>query len=165
MTTLTHCAERTTLSGAFRGAEPRLMEEHGRLAGWGLVEPLSVPAIAESAEAVIEDLDAPMAAAPAVMDGLAGTRPGPAPPLIVRVRRRHDTRAPIDGGPGDDADLAQGRAIAIDEYAKAVLYNGLRHYHAARAAAQRACEHDDFVLLEGALAELVEAGARSGHRS
>jgi hypothetical protein len=40
----------------------------------------------------------------------------------------------------------------------------LGHYQAARAAAQRACERDDFALLEGALAELVEASVRSGSR-
>jgi DNA-binding CsgD family transcriptional regulator len=43
-----------------------------------------------------------------------------------------------------------------------VLYNGLGHYRAARAAAERACDRDDFVLLEAALAELVEASVRSG---
>lgn len=59
--------------------------------------------------------------------------------------------------------VAPVATIAVDEYAKAVLYNGLGHYRAARSAAQRACEHDDFALLDGALAELVEASARSGH--
>ena len=53
---------------------------------------------------------------------------------------------------------------AWDEYAKAVLYNGLGHHRAARAAADRACERDDFELIEGALAELVEAAIRSGER-
>ena len=45
-----------------------------------------------------------------------------------------------------------------------MLYNGLGHYQAARAAAQRACERDDFALLEGALSELVEASVRTGSR-
>jgi DNA-binding CsgD family transcriptional regulator len=145
------------------------------LPDFGLVEPLTVPAIAESAEAVIEDLDAPRAAAPALLDGLkaADKEPGDAPtgsgsreatvPLVVTARRNHDAR-PFIGGPIAGAGVSEGGAISVDEYAKAVLYNGLGHYQAARAAAQRACERDDFVLLEGALAELVEASVRSGSR-
>jgi DNA-binding CsgD family transcriptional regulator len=99
-----------------------------------VIEPLTVPAVAESAVAVIEGLDAPRAAAPALVNGCGG---------IV----------PCEAG-----------AVSLDEYAKAVLYNGLGHYQAARDSAQRACESDDFSLLEGALAELVEASVRSGRR-
>jgi DNA-binding CsgD family transcriptional regulator len=53
--------------------------------------------------------------------------------------------------------------VGLDEYAKAVLYNGLGHYRAARIAAERACQSEDFALLDGALFELVEASARSDH--
>jgi DNA-binding CsgD family transcriptional regulator len=100
----------------------------------GLVEPLTVPAVAESAEAVIEGLDAPRVAAPCIEGAVVG------------------------------AGMHEDPPISVDEYAKAVLYNGLGHYQAARAAAERACERDDFVLLEGALGELVEASVRSDSR-
>jgi DNA-binding CsgD family transcriptional regulator len=108
-----------------------------------ITEALSVPTVAESAEAVVEALDAPRAAAPALLDGLKAAIPG------------------ADEEPTDQSDAG---AVSLDEYAKAVLYNGLGHYQAARASAQRACESDDFSLLVGALAELVEASVRSGSR-
>jgi len=124
MTALTQCARMPTLSGELVPVP----------AAWppdlGLVEPLTVPAIAESVEAVVEELDAPAAAAPALAD----------------------------------IDLEPDGSIPMDDYAKAVLYNGLGHYQAARSAARRACESDEFTLLDGALSELVEAAARSDDR-
>jgi DNA-binding CsgD family transcriptional regulator len=42
------------------------------------------------------------------------------------------------------------------------LYNGLGHYRAALAAAQRACNYEDLGIVGWALVELVEAGTRSG---
>jgi len=133
-----------------------------------------VPAIAESAEAAIEDLDAALAAEPALLDGLdaIGTQAGDlltarsrdaAMPLVLRAWRTHDARPILEHRIANE-DEADHRAISVDEYAKAVLYNGLGHYVAARTAAQRACERDDFALIEGALAELVEASIRSGSR-
>jgi DNA-binding CsgD family transcriptional regulator len=56
----------------------------------------------------------------------------------------------------------EGRVIGHAEHAAAVLYNGLSRYGDALAAAQRACEHEDLGVFGWALAELVEAGARSG---
>jgi DNA-binding CsgD family transcriptional regulator len=55
----------------------------------------------------------------------------------------------------------EGRAISYAEHAAAVLYNGLGRYSEARSAAQRACEHEDLGVFGWALAELVEAAARS----
>jgi DNA-binding CsgD family transcriptional regulator len=66
--------------------------------------------------------------------------------------------APAVGVRSDDA-----RAVASAELASAVRYNGLGRYEAAFAAATRACEYQDLGQLDGALAELVEAGIRSGH--
>jgi DNA-binding CsgD family transcriptional regulator len=60
------------------------------------------------------------------------------------------------------AATGEGRAIGHAEHAAAVLYNGLGRYPAALAAAQRACEYEDLGVFGWALAELVEAGARSG---
>ena len=58
-----------------------------------------------------------------------------------------------------------GRATALAEYAKAVLYNGLGRYEDAVVAAQRACAQEDLGLFSWAQFELVEAGARSGARA
>jgi DNA-binding CsgD family transcriptional regulator len=43
-----------------------------------------------------------------------------------------------------------------------LLHNGHAHYGEALAAAHRACEHEDVLSYGFALAELVEAGVRSG---
>jgi DNA-binding CsgD family transcriptional regulator len=58
-----------------------------------------------------------------------------------------------------------GRATALTEYAKAVLYNGLGRYEHAVVAAQRACAQEDLGLFSWACLELVEAGARGDARA
>ena len=62
----------------------------------------------------------------------------------------------------DATARGEGRAIAGAEFAQAMLYNGLGRYEDALAAGQRASHHDDLGLFGWVLAELVEAGARSG---
>ena len=137
MTTSTLAVGETTLSASL---DEELERWDRRVGGadappeLGLVEPLTVAAVAETAEAVIEGLDAPRVAAPCIE------------------------------GAVDGAGVPDDPPISVDEYAKAVLYNGIGHYQAARAAAERACERDDFVLLEGALGELVEASVRTDRR-
>ena len=61
----------------------------------------------------------------------------------------------------DASGRGEGRAIALAEYATAVLCNGLGRYKAALAAARRASEHDDLGLFGWALVELVEAAVRA----
>ncbi|MET8285644.1 AAA family ATPase [Streptomyces sp. NPDC005132] len=56
----------------------------------------------------------------------------------------------------------EGRVLNLAEYATAVLYNGLGRYEDALAAATRACRFEDLGFFGWALAELIEAGARSG---
>src|SRR5215472_12833726 len=56
---------------------------------------------------------------------------------------------------------ADARAL-LAGYVTAVLNNGLGRYPAALAGARRACEHDDLGYFNWSLAELVEAGVRSG---
>ena len=141
------------------------------------IDAFTLAVVAESAEATIESLDAATAAAAALTDGLVTVDPPSDAALIARqspairstlvatVSRLDEARsaaAPV----ANTAPLrhhVEG-VVALDEYAKAVLYNGLGHYHAARAAAERACASDDYALLDGALAELVEASVRSGRR-
>jgi DNA-binding CsgD family transcriptional regulator len=55
-----------------------------------------------------------------------------------------------------------GRVLGLAWYATAVLHNGLGGYEAALAGARRACEYEDLGFFGWSLAELVEAGARSG---
>ena len=52
--------------------------------------------------------------------------------------------------------------LGLAWYATAVLHNGLGGYEAALAGARRACEYEDLGFFGWSLAELVEAGARSG---
>jgi DNA-binding CsgD family transcriptional regulator len=61
----------------------------------------------------------------------------------------------------DATARGEGRAIALADYATAVLYNGLSHYRDSLAAAQRVCEQDDLGLFGWGLTELVEAAVRS----
>jgi DNA-binding CsgD family transcriptional regulator len=55
----------------------------------------------------------------------------------------------------------EGRAICMAELSRAVLYNGLGRYEEATVAAQRACEHEDFGMVNWPLTELVEAAVRA----
>jgi DNA-binding CsgD family transcriptional regulator/tetratricopeptide (TPR) repeat protein len=86
--------------------------------------------------------------------------------LLLAALRGHETQALEVIGAGVQRAIArgEGRAISHAEHAAAVLYNGLGRYQDALAAAQRACEHEDLGVFGWALAELVEAGARSGTR-
>jgi DNA-binding CsgD family transcriptional regulator len=68
----------------------------------------------------------------------------------------------IEARARDATARGEGRAIGLAECVTAVLYNGLGRYEAALVGAQRACEHEDLVFFGWSLAELVEAGARSG---
>ena len=83
--------------------------------------------------------------------------------LVLAAWRGQEARALelIAAGLKDAAARGEGRVITLAEYATAVLHNGLGHYQAAFAAAQRACEHEDIGLFGWALVELVEAGART----
>ncbi|SFS35960.1 LuxR C-terminal-related transcriptional regulator [Streptomyces sp. ok210] len=56
----------------------------------------------------------------------------------------------------------EGRALALAEYATALLHNGLGHYDVALAAATRACQYEDLGIFGWALIELIEAAVRSG---
>jgi DNA-binding CsgD family transcriptional regulator len=70
----------------------------------------------------------------------------------------------IEAGAQDTIARGQGRAIGMAGYVSAVLYNGLGRYRDALDSARRACEYEDLALFGWCLAELVEAGARSGAR-
>jgi DNA-binding CsgD family transcriptional regulator len=71
--------------------------------------------------------------------------------------------AVIDATMADATRRGEGAGITFAEWAKAVLNNGLGHYHEAAAAAQLACSYDDdFGSLLWPTVELIEAAARTG---
>ena len=67
----------------------------------------------------------------------------------------------IEAGIRDASARGLGRPIGLAHWATAVLYNGLGRYTDAFPAAQRACGSEQLGVSGFALAELVEAAARS----
>ncbi|WP_239085691.1 AAA family ATPase [Catellatospora methionotrophica] len=78
--------------------------------------------------------------------------------------REPESLEAIEAGVGEARHRGEGRALALAEYAAAVLHNGRGRYDAAQAAATRACAYEDLGIFGWALAELVEAAARNGDR-
>jgi DNA-binding CsgD family transcriptional regulator len=76
----------------------------------------------------------------------------------------NEATASFQSAVGAATARGEGRTITLVDFATAVLQNGLGHYDAAVAAAQRACEHNDIALAGWGLVELIEAAVRSGHR-
>jgi DNA-binding CsgD family transcriptional regulator len=68
----------------------------------------------------------------------------------------------IEEGRLEATARGEGMALGVGDWAAALLYNGRGRYAEAFAAAQRGCEHDDAVLFARSLAELIEAGVRTG---
>jgi DNA-binding CsgD family transcriptional regulator len=93
-----------------------------------------------------------------------GNAPVKYPALLLAAWRGVDpaTLHEMSRGLGDVVARGEGRGIGGYGYATAVLYNGLGRYDAALASARSACEYDDLGVYGFALAELVEAAARSG---
>jgi DNA-binding CsgD family transcriptional regulator len=71
-------------------------------------------------------------------------------------------RESIELGVREARARGEGRALSLADHATAVLYNGLRRYDEAIAAARRACAHEDLGIFGWSLAEWVEAAARGG---
>jgi DNA-binding CsgD family transcriptional regulator len=65
---------------------------------------------------------------------------------------------------GGASARGEGAALTYEEYARAVLYNGLGDYGLAAAAADSASAADELVISPWALYELVEAALRSDQR-
>jgi DNA-binding CsgD family transcriptional regulator len=75
--------------------------------------------------------------------------------------REAPAMALIEAGARDATPRGEGRGLSWNDYATALLRNGLGDYDAALAAAQAACAHDDIGLVAWAMIELIEAAARS----
>ena len=84
--------------------------------------------------------------------------------LLLAAWRGQEARAleMVDACIEDATAEDESAAIAVAEYARAVLYNGLGRYQAAQAAAVSACRREDLALGSRAFAELVEASCRTG---
>ena len=70
----------------------------------------------------------------------------------------------IEAGIQDATARGHQRTLRFTNCMTAVLFNGLGRYREALAAAQRACDGEDFGLFGWALSELVEAAVRSDSR-
>jgi DNA-binding CsgD family transcriptional regulator len=112
-----------------------------------------------SSSPLIEEVEA--------VNDAAGYAPALFTPLLLAAWRGHEALVVGLIAAMNEQATAQdaGRATALKEYAKAVLYNGLGRYEHAVVAAQRACSREDLGLFSWAHLELVEACARGDARA
>jgi len=75
-----------------------------------------------------------------------------------------ETSGMIEATIEDVTSRGEGMGLGISHFLAALLYNGLGRYAEALTAAESACEYEDLGVFTWALAELVEAAARSGER-
>jgi DNA-binding CsgD family transcriptional regulator len=68
----------------------------------------------------------------------------------------------LEAGRLEATARGEGMGLGVVEWATALLHNGCGRYADAFAAAKRGCGHDDVGLFAWSLAELIEAGVRSG---
>ena len=73
-----------------------------------------------------------------------------------------DALAMIEAGKIEATARGEGLGLSVSEWITSVLFNGLGRYQDAHAAAERACADDVPANSAWALAELIEAGVRSG---
>jgi DNA-binding CsgD family transcriptional regulator len=104
-----------------------------------------------------------IAEADAIVEATRNTRWQGTTLLLAAWRGQEDpTLKMADASVQDATARGEGRAICMADLSRAVLYNGLGRYEDAIAAAQRACEHEDFGMVNWPLTELVEAAVRGG---
>ena len=96
--------------------------------------------------------------------GATGGRRIPTGKLLLAACRGGEAEAEqlIAQAERDAAARGEGMVLTFAERARAVLANALGHYDAALAAAQRASAQDELSVPTRSLAEVVEAGVRSG---
>jgi DNA-binding CsgD family transcriptional regulator len=83
--------------------------------------------------------------------------------LAAMRGREREARAVIDATMSEAAPRGEGIGVTMTHWANAVLCNGLGQYDDALAAAQEAARHQqELTVPRWALAELVEAAARTG---
>jgi DNA-binding CsgD family transcriptional regulator len=94
----------------------------------------------------------------------AGIRSAPYGSLILEAWRggTSETRQLIESTKRDAGARGEGIGLAIGEYARAVLCNGLGRYEEALEAATSASEHREVVAENWGLSELIEPASRTG---
>jgi DNA-binding CsgD family transcriptional regulator len=103
-----------------------------------------------------------IAEATAIIEATANTRWQGTSLLLAAWRGQEEaTLEMADASVATATARGEGRALCMADFARAVLFNGLGRYEDAVAAAQRACEYEDFGMFGWPLTELVEAAARS----
>ena len=93
-----------------------------------------------------------------------GIRAAPYGALILAAWRGQEGKAneQLSVTMREARERGEGVGIAIAEYSRAVLYNGLGRYDEALAAASSASGHHEIVAENWGLAELTEPAARTG---
>jgi DNA-binding CsgD family transcriptional regulator len=84
--------------------------------------------------------------------------------MILAAWRGEEAQAAelIDATVKEATARGQGRLVSLADYASSVLYNGLGRHQAARDAAWRAFESDQFGYGPFVIPELAEAASRTG---
>jgi DNA-binding CsgD family transcriptional regulator len=92
-----------------------------------------------------------------------GIRSAPYGALILAASRgqEHEARELIDRTIHEASARGEGIGLAVSEYARALLCNGLGQYEDALVAASSASHHREVVVENWGLSELVEAATRS----
>jgi DNA-binding CsgD family transcriptional regulator len=112
-----------------------------------------------AASALIEEADAITAA--------TGYAPVRYTSLVLSAWRGQEaeTLRLLQDDVADATARGEGRVVGLSGYVTAVLYNGLSQYETALDGARQACAHEHLGFFGWSLAELVEAGVRSGERT
>lgn len=95
-----------------------------------------------------------------------GIRAAPYGAMILCAWRGQaaETKGLVDVTSREARKRGEGVALAVSEYARAVLANGLGHYDEALAAARSASEFEEVVVENWGLSELFEPAVRTGRR-
>ena len=98
------------------------------------------------------------------MEAATGIRAAPYGALILEAWRGkpREARTLIETTIREVASRGEGIGVAISEYARAVLCNGLGHYEEALVAADSARRYREVVAENWGLSELIEPAARTG---
>jgi DNA-binding CsgD family transcriptional regulator len=139
----------------------QIARETGTLSELALALSAHIPVLVFCGE--ISDAVAGVAETQAVEDA-TGVRSAPYGALILAAWRGEEgkSRELIKVTNNDAGARGEGIGIAVSEYARAVLCNGLGQYEEALAAAVSASEYREAVVENWGLSELVEPASRTG---
>jgi DNA-binding CsgD family transcriptional regulator len=139
-----------------------IARETGTLSELALALSAHTPVLVFSGE--LSDASAAVAETTSVQDA-SGIASAPYGALILGAwqGKANETRQLIELTLAEVGGRGEGIGVAICEYARAVLCNGLGDYDAARRAAYSASEHREVVAENWGLSELIEPAMRTGN--